>query len=296
MTPTPTGSRVGAFALVVAAILATAPGIAGVTATPLPPLPPPRPPERPSPPPVPLPPPRPDMGERPAYGPPAPPPPAPRARPQFGPPAPSLAIEPPRGAIPALPAPPVAPDAAPGEDAACVGLLASGIVDATREPPLAAPGGCGIAVPVDLRRVVLKDGRSIAIEPPARIRCALARQVADWLRDDLADAATREGGLLALTGVGGYECRSRDHVFGAKLSEHGTGNAIDIAAFRFIGHDVPVLAAAGPAPFLARVKETACARFATVLGPGSDGFHAFHLHVDLAARRNSFHLCQWTFP
>ena len=34
-----------------------------------------------------------------------------------------------------------------------------------------------------------------------------------------------------------------------------------------------------------RLKASACARFTTVLGPASDGFHENHVHVDLAERR-----------
>jgi hypothetical protein len=30
-----------------------------------------------------------------------------------------------------------------------------------------------------------------------------------------------------------------------------------------------------------------------VLGPGADPAHEFHLHVDLAERRNGYRLCQW---
>jgi len=42
------------------------------------------------------------------------------------------------------------------------------------------------------------------------------------------------------------------------------------------------------------MKKTACLRFSTVLGPGADLYHEEHLHIDLAARRNGMHLCQWT--
>jgi hypothetical protein len=37
-----------------------------------------------------------------------------------------------------------------------------------------------------------------------------------------------------------------------------------------------------------------CARFSTVLGPGSDGYHENHIHVDLMRRRNGYRaMCQW---
>ena len=42
------------------------------------------------------------------------------------------------------------------------------------------------------------------------------------------------------------------------------------------------------------VKRSACARFSTVLGPGSDGFHEDHVHVDLMERApGRFKMCQW---
>jgi hypothetical protein len=31
----------------------------------------------------------------------------------------------------------------------------------------------------------------------------------------------------------------------------------------------------------------------TVLGPGSDGFHENHVHVDLAERRGNYRICEW---
>jgi len=42
-----------------------------------------------------------------------------------------------------------------------------------------------------------------------------------------------------------------------------------------------------------RIKEAACARFTTVLGPGSDGYHESHVHLDIIERRGGFRLCQW---
>src|SRR5262249_14516170 len=41
------------------------------------------------------------------------------------------------------------------------------------------------------------------------------------------------------------------------------------------------------------VKASACARFMTVLGPGSDGYHEEHIRLDLAERSNGFRLCHW---
>ena len=41
------------------------------------------------------------------------------------------------------------------------------------------------------------------------------------------------------------------------------------------------------------MKASACARFMTVLGPGSDGYHEEHIHVDLAERSNNYRICHW---
>ena len=81
---------------------------------------------------------------------------------------------------------------------------------------------------------------------------------------------------------------------GAQLSQHGLANALDIRAFTLA--DGKVLGLTDPAvakDLRLRLQETACARFTTVLGPGSDGYHEDHIHLDLAERRSGYRLCQW---
>ena len=41
------------------------------------------------------------------------------------------------------------------------------------------------------------------------------------------------------------------------------------------------------------VLHSVCARFTTVLGPGSDGYHEDHIHLDLMERHNNYKICQW---
>ena len=41
------------------------------------------------------------------------------------------------------------------------------------------------------------------------------------------------------------------------------------------------------------LRESVCARFTTVLGPGSDGYHEEHIHLDMAERNNGYRICQW---
>jgi hypothetical protein len=41
------------------------------------------------------------------------------------------------------------------------------------------------------------------------------------------------------------------------------------------------------------VLHSVCARFMTVLGPGSDWYHEDHIHLDLMERHNNYKICQW---
>lgn len=187
-------------------------------------------------------------------------------------------------------------------DARRAQVLASGEIIAESLPALAGPGACGIAAPLRLDAIVLGDGAKVTIVPPVTMRELLALAVADWVRDDLAPALAKNGDRLArIEGTGAYECRSRNSVAGAKLSEHAIGNALDMHVFvtakgqRFAVATSSEEADGAPA-FLALMKKTACTRFMTVLGPGSDGYHSQHLHVDLEARRSGVYLCEWDLP
>jgi hypothetical protein len=91
-----------------------------------------------------------------------------------------------------------------------------------------------------------------------------------------------------------FECRGRNRVVGAPLSEHGRANALDVRGFkladgRFIGlTDRTVSREARET-----VLHSVCTRFTTVLGPGSDGYHEDHIHLDLMERHNNYKICQW---
>ncbi len=160
---------------------------------------------------------------------------------------------------------------------------------------LVAPGECGAADAVLLDAVTLPDNSKVAVAPPATLRCEMAQAVAAWLRDDVAPAAQKLGAALRrLDNLGSYECRGRDRVRGATLSEHGRADALDVHDFRLGNGRIIVLAdPKAPKDFRDAVRDSACARFATVLGPGSDPEHAEHVHLDLAERRNNYKLCEW---
>jgi len=160
---------------------------------------------------------------------------------------------------------------------------------------LVAPGECGAPDAVELESVLMPGGTKVTIAPPATLRCEMATEVAQWLRDNVAPAALKLGApLREAENLGSYECRGRDRVRGATLSEHGRANALDVRAFMLANGKKIVLADPhAPLDFRNAIRDTACARFATVLGPGSDAEHAEHVHLDLAPRRNNYKICQW---
>jgi len=160
---------------------------------------------------------------------------------------------------------------------------------------IAGPSGCGGPDVVHLERIVLADRSEIAIEPPATLRCELAEAMVYFVRQDLAPAAARIGAALsAIENYDSYDCRGRNRVAEAQLSQHGLANALDIRSVRLKdGRVVRPADAAAPMEFRLAMKTAVCNRFTTVLGPGSDGYHEDHIHVDLAERDGGHRVCQW---
>jgi hypothetical protein len=160
---------------------------------------------------------------------------------------------------------------------------------------LVAPGECGAPDAVLLESVTLTDRSKVAVVPAATLRCPMATAVAQWVREDVAPAAAKLGSpLRGLENLGSYECRGRDAVRGATLSEHGRANALDVRAFKLGNGKVLVLAdPKAPEDFRDAVRQSACARFMTVLGPGADSAHSEHVHIDLEPRRNDYKICEW---
>ena len=84
-----------------------------------------------------------------------------------------------------------------------------------------------------------------------------------------------------------YHCRSRNNIIGAMMSEHGKGNALDVRSITLVnGKTIDPTDPHVPKDFREGWKKSVCARFSTVLGPGSDGYHENHIHVDLMERRH----------
>jgi hypothetical protein len=162
-------------------------------------------------------------------------------------------------------------------------------------PRLIGPDACGGGDMVRLNAVLLADGERIALKPAPVLRCPFAESLAGWLRDEAAPRAEKLGSpLRAVETYDDYECRGRNRVAGAKLSEHGKGNAADLRALVLAdGRAIGLTDVTVAKEFRNDLRESACHRFTTVLGPGSDGYHEAHIHLDLAERRQGYRMCQW---
>lgn len=149
------------------------------------------------------------------------------------------------------------------------------------------PGICGLTMPL---KVSALAGGTVALVGTQTIGCPLTAALDEWVTNVVQPAATARYGqpVTEVKSMGAYSCRSMNNQ-GVRLSEHGFGNAIDIAGFvlmdgreitfvRDWSHGDPQTRA-----FLREVQAGACGVFTTVLAPGSDRFHYNHMHVDLAA-------------
>ena len=162
-------------------------------------------------------------------------------------------------------------------------------------PRLIGPGVCGGGDMVELDAVLLADRTRIELKPAPVLRCEMAEQLTAWVRDEAAPRLSAIGAVLrSVETYDDFECRGRNRVFGAKLSEHGKGNAVDVRALTLAdGRTIGLTDTAASKDLRAGLRASACQRFTTVLGPGADGHHDGHIHLDLAERRLGYRICEW---
>jgi len=143
--------------------------------------------------------------------------------------------------------------------------------------------------------VVLPDKHRVALKPAATLRCTMASAIADWVRTDMAPLAASLGSKISdLDNFDSFECRGRNRVAGAQLSEHGRANALDVRGVKLAdGRSISLTDREVPRDTRETILHSVCARFMTVLGPGSDGYHEDHIHLDLMERHNNYKICQW---
>ena len=139
-----------------------------------------------------------------------------------------------------------------------------------------------------------------AVSPAATLACPLVSALDHWMAEAVQPAAQQWFGqpVVEIKQISAYSCRGMNGQRGAKISEHAFGNALDIAAFILAdGRRITVKGgwkhgAPEEQGFLRDVQAGACARFTTVLAPGSNVYHYDHIHVDLARHRGKRAICK----
>lgn len=202
----------------------------------------------------------------------------------------------PTGKAPAEPPPP-----APSEGAAstCLAKLSAAGASAEATPaPSPSVEGCGIDAPVRLSSITVEGG-AVSLPDRPLLACEFAAVLADYVRlivAPLGQAMLRAKVAAIETGPG-YECRPRDRIAGAKISAHAKGLAVDFVAITFADKRRVLIerpAGADEASYFRAIRTAACGWFATVLGPGSDAFHATNMHLDIEQHGSigSYHVCE----
>jgi len=180
--------------------------------------------------------------------------------------------------------------------------LSQGLVRNTRfvqaRSSLGGPSPCGAAQPFIMSAAL---GGRVSMTPPAILRCPMVPAVDRWVADVVEPAARFHFGasIDELKVAASYGCRPINHKWGARLSEHGHANAIDISEFRLTdGRRISVKTGwwgdNRERSFLRRVHRGACDTFSTVLGPLADSYHRDHFHLDLAhhGRDGTYRVCR----
>jgi hypothetical protein len=174
-------------------------------------------------------------------------------------------------------------------------LQLSEIAEFKSMPPITVPGECTAADVVNVNAVLLPDNHRVVFSPAVTLQCSMAEVVAHWIRDDVAPTLDKLG--MSLRGVEtleSYGCRTFNGISGAKLSEHGHANALDVRSLKTAnGTVIELTNATVSKPLREQLWQTACARFSTVLGNGADAYHENHVHIDLMQRTNNYKICQW---
>ena len=178
-------------------------------------------------------------------------------------------------------------------------LKAAGASFTAAAQPVAA-GACDVNVPVKLAGL-MADGHVVALPDQPLLACAFALRFAQWLDErgqPLAKATAGSSISRVYTGPG-FDCRGRNGDISSKISEHGYGNAVDIERIKLVdGREFWVKDAGNrlSASYgtLKALRQSACERFTTVLGPGSNTAHEEHFHFDLGrhGKSGTYVICQ----
>ena len=186
--------------------------------------------------------------------------------------------------------------AAPGatfdaEEADCRRELKKLDVEFRDLAPINDGGQCRIDAPLSVSAI-----GSIEMKPKATVTCRMALAFARWTKKELLPAA-RWGywsGVKTIHQGSSYSCRKINGT--GTMSEHATGNALDVMSIELKnGTDIdvkkPGFFAFWQRGFLNNVRADGCSYFSTVLGPGYNYDHRNHFHFDVKERRNGSRAC-----
>ena len=167
-----------------------------------------------------------------------------------------------------------------GDPRACFGALDGAGITYTRLDNRDTGTGCGF------EDVAVLDRSQVSWGGGVRATCPLLAALAVWERHDLQPLANEHLGTDAVRvrHLGTYACRNI--AASGRRSQHATANAIDVAGFVLAdGREVSVLRDWGKdspeGRFLTAVRDRACDRFSTTLGPEYNAAHADHFHLDM---------------
>ncbi len=160
-------------------------------------------------------------------------------------------------------------------------------------------GVCGSPAPIRLKGLEQGDGPALAFEPAPVVSCRLAEAMQRWTAGVVQPEAKKHlrTGIVGMTNVASYDCRSRYNDPNLRISQHALANALDISEFvTEKGERIAILdhwsGGDERAAFLRAIHAGACQIFGTALGPEANDSHKNHFHFDMKERRQP--LCDFT--
>ncbi|HEX2018116.1 MAG TPA: extensin family protein, partial [Aurantimonas sp.] len=174
----------------------------------------------------------------------------------------------------------------PRSEAMCRATLRKMGVQFVDVAPVGKGKGCGIAHPVKITAIA----EGVAMKPAATLNCGAAVRISQWVEDEVKPAGRWKMWKrpTAVLNASSYRC---SRIAGSRtVSEHASGNALDVRGFQFSDGSLFDVEKKGffsfrQKSFQSAVRESACRYFGTVLGPGYNHAHRDHLHLDAKNRR-----------
>ncbi|NNE41954.1 MAG: extensin family protein [Marinicaulis sp.] len=168
-----------------------------------------------------------------------------------------------------------------GGEEVCFAALADAGVRLERLPDEEKGEGCEFKNVAQLEQSTISWGGGVTL------RCPMLAGLYMWERHHLQPAAEEMLGvrIIRVEHYGSYSCRNINNAKRGARSQHAFANAVDLAGFVLENGDEVSVAndwgnAGDKGKFLKRIRDNACKRFNTVLGPDYNALHNDHFHFD----------------